>query len=165
MLLHLFIAALWSPEGKGPTSWLLFVMFIVSLLLSHLVSWYLCGTWLYGFLILAVFFTFIAVNAKGFTYFGVILEEIALIVEIIRCFTISNIYNYNGRFHKEDVRLNDKHHRRNKSRNRIPQVPNTHYEWNDESESEPWIPTAKCTDKCDLTEWRCRQDLASSLKK
>ena len=44
MLLHLFIAALWSPEGKGLTSWLLFVMFIVILLLSHLVSWDRCGT-------------------------------------------------------------------------------------------------------------------------
>ena len=44
MLLHLFIAALWSSEGKGPTSWLLFVMFIVILLLSHLVSWDRCGT-------------------------------------------------------------------------------------------------------------------------
>ena len=40
MLSRLFIAALWSPEGKGLTSWLLFVMFIVILLLSHLV-WYL----------------------------------------------------------------------------------------------------------------------------
>ena len=28
---RLFIAALWSPEGKGLTSWLLFVMFIVIL--------------------------------------------------------------------------------------------------------------------------------------
>ena len=27
MLLRLFIAALWSPEGKGLTSWLMFVMF------------------------------------------------------------------------------------------------------------------------------------------
>ena len=33
MLSRLFIAALWSPEGKGLTSWLLFVMFIVILLL------------------------------------------------------------------------------------------------------------------------------------
>ena len=41
---RLFIAALWSPEGKGLTSWLLFVMFIVILLLSHLVSWDRCGT-------------------------------------------------------------------------------------------------------------------------
>ena len=40
----LFIAALWSPEGKGLTSWLLFVMFIVILLLSHLVSLDRCGT-------------------------------------------------------------------------------------------------------------------------
>ena len=39
MLSGLFIAALWSPEGKELTSWLLFVMFIVILLLSHLVSW------------------------------------------------------------------------------------------------------------------------------
>ena len=31
MLSHLFIAALWSPEGKELTSWLLFVMFIVVL--------------------------------------------------------------------------------------------------------------------------------------
>ena len=41
MLLRLFIAvlkSLWSPEGKELTSWLLFVMFIMILLLSHLVS-------------------------------------------------------------------------------------------------------------------------------
>ena len=34
MILRLFIATLWSPEGKGLTSWLLFVMFNVILLLS-----------------------------------------------------------------------------------------------------------------------------------
>ena len=34
MLSRLFIAALWSSEGKGLTSWLLFVMFSVILLLS-----------------------------------------------------------------------------------------------------------------------------------
>ena len=43
MLLRLFIAALWSPAGKGLTSWLLFVMFIVVVLLSHVVSWVRCG--------------------------------------------------------------------------------------------------------------------------
>ena len=32
MLSRLFIAALWSPEGQGLTSWLLFVIFIVILL-------------------------------------------------------------------------------------------------------------------------------------
>ena len=62
MLSRLFIAALWSSEGKGLTSWLLFVMFIVILLLSHLVSWDRCGTRLYPFLILAVFLTSIAKN-------------------------------------------------------------------------------------------------------
>ena len=40
MLSHLLIAALWAPEGKGLTSWLLFVMFIVILLLLGQV-WYL----------------------------------------------------------------------------------------------------------------------------
>ena len=44
MLLRLFIAALWSLEGKGLTSCLFFVMFNVNLLLSHLVSWDRCGT-------------------------------------------------------------------------------------------------------------------------
>ena len=44
MLLRLFIAALWSSEGKELTFWSLFVMFTVILLLSHLVSWDRCGT-------------------------------------------------------------------------------------------------------------------------
>ena len=44
MLSRLFIVALWSPEGKGLTSWLLFVVLIVILLLSHVVSWDRCGT-------------------------------------------------------------------------------------------------------------------------
>ena len=34
---HLFICALWSPAGKGLTSWLSFVVSSVSLSLSH---WY-----------------------------------------------------------------------------------------------------------------------------
>ena len=44
MLLCLFIAALWSPAGKGLTSWLLLVMFIyfVPLTCGILVQvWYL----------------------------------------------------------------------------------------------------------------------------
>ena len=44
ILSRLFIAAMCSPEGKGLTSWLLFVMFIVIMLLSHFVSWDRCGT-------------------------------------------------------------------------------------------------------------------------
>ena len=38
MLSLLFIAALWSPEGKELTSWRLFVMFIVILLLAQWLS-------------------------------------------------------------------------------------------------------------------------------
>ena len=44
MLSRLFIAALISPAGKGLTSWLLLVMFIVFLLLSHVVFRVRCGT-------------------------------------------------------------------------------------------------------------------------
>ena len=44
MLLRLFNAALWSPAGKGLASWLLFVLFIVVLLLSHVVLLVRCGT-------------------------------------------------------------------------------------------------------------------------
>ena len=54
----MFIAALLSPAGKGLTSWLLLVMSIVFLLLSHVVSWVKCGTCLYIFLIFAIFLTF-----------------------------------------------------------------------------------------------------------
>ena len=43
-LSRLFVAALWSPAGKELTSWFVFVVFIVILLLSHLVSWVSCGT-------------------------------------------------------------------------------------------------------------------------
>ena len=44
MLLHLFIAALWSPVRKGLTSWPMFVILIVFLYLSHVVSWVRFGT-------------------------------------------------------------------------------------------------------------------------
>ena len=43
-LSRLFIAALLSPAGRGQTSWLLLVMFIVFLLLFHVVFWVRCGT-------------------------------------------------------------------------------------------------------------------------
>ena len=65
MLLRLFIAALWSPAGKGLTSWVLLVMFIVFLLLSHVVSWVRCGTLLYCFLIFASFLTFLTLCSIG----------------------------------------------------------------------------------------------------
>ena len=44
MLSCLFIDALWSPAGKGLTSWLTFVMFNWVWSLSHVVSWVRCGT-------------------------------------------------------------------------------------------------------------------------
>ena len=44
MLWRLFVTALWSSKGKGVAFWLLFVVFIVILLLSHLVFWDRCGT-------------------------------------------------------------------------------------------------------------------------
>ena len=42
----LFICALWSPAGKGLTSWLSFVVSTVSLSLSLFfpLSWVRCGT-------------------------------------------------------------------------------------------------------------------------
>ena len=43
MFSRLCIAALWSPAGKGLTSWLLFVMFNCILSLSHVVCWVKCG--------------------------------------------------------------------------------------------------------------------------
>ena len=41
---HLFIDALWSPAGKGLTSWLLFVMSNCEFVTFPLVSWVRCGT-------------------------------------------------------------------------------------------------------------------------
>ena len=49
---RLFIAALWSPVGKGLTSWLSFVMSYCDVVTFPLVSWVRCGAWLYRFLII-----------------------------------------------------------------------------------------------------------------
>ena len=58
MLSNLFLR---SPAGKGLISWPLFLMFIVFLSLSHVVSWVRCGTGLYKFLIFAAFLTLIGI--------------------------------------------------------------------------------------------------------
>ena len=42
----LFICALWSPAGKGQTSWLSFVVSNCMFVTFPLVSWVRCGTWL-----------------------------------------------------------------------------------------------------------------------
>ena len=44
MLSRLFSATLWSPAGKGLTTWLSFVVFNGVLLLSHVVFWVRCDT-------------------------------------------------------------------------------------------------------------------------
>ena len=54
---HLFICALWSPAGKGLTSWLSFVVSNCEFVTFPLVSWDGCGTWLYWFLIFAPLLT------------------------------------------------------------------------------------------------------------
>ena len=54
----LFVDALWSPAEKRLTSWLWFVMPNCDVVTFPLVSWVMCGTWLYRFLIFAPFLTF-----------------------------------------------------------------------------------------------------------
>ena len=56
---RLFVDALWSPVGKGLTSWLSFVMSKCDVVTFPLVSWVRCGAWLYRFLIVALFLTLI----------------------------------------------------------------------------------------------------------
>ena len=58
LLASLFICALWSPAGKGLTSWLSFVVSNCEFVTFPLVSWVRCGTWLYRFLIFAPLLTF-----------------------------------------------------------------------------------------------------------
>ena len=41
---RLFILALWSPAGKGLTSWLSFVVYNCEFVIFPLVSWVRCGT-------------------------------------------------------------------------------------------------------------------------
>ena len=54
---RLFICALWSPAGKGLTSWLSFEVSNCEFVTFPLVSWVRCGTSLYRFLIFAPFLT------------------------------------------------------------------------------------------------------------
>ena len=54
---HLFVDALWSPAGKGLTSWLSLVMSDYDVVTFPLISWVRCSAWLYRFLIFAIFLT------------------------------------------------------------------------------------------------------------
>ena len=66
---RLFICALWSPAGKGLTSWLSFVVSNCEFVTFPLVSWVRCGTWLYQFLIFAPLLTFIwNLSSNGLVY-------------------------------------------------------------------------------------------------
>ena len=56
---RLFICDLWSPAGKGLTSWFSFVVSNREFVTFPLVSWVKCGTLLYRFLIFAPLLTFI----------------------------------------------------------------------------------------------------------
>ena len=56
---RLFICALWSPAGKGLTSWLSFVVSNCEFVTYPLVFWVGCGTWLYLLLIFAPLLTLI----------------------------------------------------------------------------------------------------------
>ena len=57
---RLFIDALWSPAGKGLTSWLSFVMTNCEVVTFLLVFWVRCGSLLYWFLIFALFLTLVS---------------------------------------------------------------------------------------------------------
>ena len=59
LCVRLFICALWSPAGKGLTSWLSFVVSHCEFVTLPLVSWDRCGTWLYRFLIFEPLLTLI----------------------------------------------------------------------------------------------------------
>ena len=56
---RLFNCALWSPAGKGLTSWISFVVSGCEFVTFPLVSWVGCGIWLYRFLIFAPLVTMI----------------------------------------------------------------------------------------------------------
>ena len=55
---RLFICALWSPAGKGLTSWLSFLVSNCEFVTFPLVSRVRCVTWLYRFLIFAPLLTY-----------------------------------------------------------------------------------------------------------
>ena len=61
LFVRLFICALWSPAGKGLTSWLSFVVSNYEFVTFPSVSWVRCGTWLYRLLIFAPLLTFVVV--------------------------------------------------------------------------------------------------------
>ena len=64
LCVRLFTCDLWSPAGKGLTSWLSFVVSYFEFVTFPLVSWVRCGTLLYLFLIFAPLLTLFKVLIK-----------------------------------------------------------------------------------------------------
>ena len=64
---RLFICALWSPAGKGLTSWLSFVVSNCECVTFPLVSWVGCGTWLYRFLEMYKIWNFFCLISEGWS--------------------------------------------------------------------------------------------------
>ena len=75
---RLFLCALWSPAGKGLTSWLSFVVSNCEFVTFPLVSWVRCGTWLYRFLIFAPLLTFTSFDVK---FTRICLENVSWIAQ------------------------------------------------------------------------------------
>ena len=65
---RLFICALWSPAGKGLTSWLSFVVSNCEFTTFPLISWVRCGTWLYRFLIFAPLLTLVVFGLENSSF-------------------------------------------------------------------------------------------------
>ena len=61
---RLFVDVLWSPAGKGLTSWPSFVMSNCDVVTFPLVSWVRCGACLYRFLIFDLFRTLLEIRDK-----------------------------------------------------------------------------------------------------
>ena len=70
---RLIIYALWSPAGKGLTSWLSFVVSNCEFVTFRLVSWVGSGTWLYRLLIFAPLLTF---TFSHHTVFNIIMHNL-----------------------------------------------------------------------------------------
>ena len=67
---RLFIDALWSPAGKGLTSWLSFVMSKCEVVTFPLVFWVRCGARLYRFLIFPFSYFYINLVQNKVTYYA-----------------------------------------------------------------------------------------------
>ena len=73
---RLFIVALWSPAGKGLTSWLSFMISNCEVVTFPLVSSVNCGASLYQFLIFALFPIFLNGRSQTVVLEGNFSEEV-----------------------------------------------------------------------------------------